>query len=608
MRNREKGLLLFSLLVMMSASLIFITDEYDSSDAYTGEVITVDGIKYNILSESTVEVGTGSWQAVNPSFNGDIYIPSTITYGGKTYSVVSVGNGAFQSTNVKSITFGSSESPISLNSIKSSAFYSSAVESVVIYGSVNTIATVSFQNSTHLTSFEVYGNIGSIGGSAFDYCTSLDIFYVSGSIGTIYTNAFDRTSNPFKFTVLGDITSIGVSAFYNSSVEYVTVGGNVGTIGNNAFQSCDTVVSVDMGSVGSIGSWAFGESSLEYITLSNTTTLGSGAFQTSQLSEVYITDAGSNASGSIINTYFSSGSWNIGGKTIGTLIIDDISNISSIGNGGNLIYYDESSNVCNIYEYVNGSWVISQSVINIVIIFEPQSDSVSVSSVIITSGSTVSFPSVYKVGYELIGWFSLPSGGVQYTNSTVFTSNTVIYAHWRPTGAVYYTVTYDLNGGSGTAPSQISVIGGGNFTVDSYSGTKDGYVFIGWNDGTNTYQPGSTYTVDSSDVVLTAVWLIDLNYVIPDCTNITEYCIADNYAVNIVTGTSNMQMSYYYTYGVGLNVAFSDGVLYLTITDHSIIGCLAVYVVLSNSDGTAFVYYTIEVNILPDSYFVVPEI
>ena len=72
--------------------------------------------------------------------------------------------------------------------------------------------------------------------------------------------------------------------------------------------------------------------------------------------------------------------------------------------------------------------------------------------------------------------------------------------------AVEHHVTYVLNGGSGTAPIQADVVEGGTFTVVPYDGTKDGFTFGGWNDGTRDYAAGSTYTMGSSDVTLTAVW------------------------------------------------------------------------------------------------------
>lgn len=70
-----------------------------------------------------------------------------------------------------------------------------------------------------------------------------------------------------------------------------------------------------------------------------------------------------------------------------------------------------------------------------------------------------------------------------------------------------HTVTYDLNSGTGTVPTQTAVAEGDDFTVDSGDGiTKDGFTFAGWNDGTADYAAGSSYTMGASDVTLTAQW------------------------------------------------------------------------------------------------------
>ena len=72
-----------------------------------------------------------------------------------------------------------------------------------------------------------------------------------------------------------------------------------------------------------------------------------------------------------------------------------------------------------------------------------------------------------------------------------------------------YTVTYDLNGGTGTTPTQADVAEGGKFTL--HDGTTDitapeNKEFAGWNDGTTTFNGGAEYTMGSSNVTLTAQW------------------------------------------------------------------------------------------------------
>jgi len=73
-----------------------------------------------------------------------------------------------------------------------------------------------------------------------------------------------------------------------------------------------------------------------------------------------------------------------------------------------------------------------------------------------------------------------------------------------------YTVTYNVNGGSGTAPAAQTVNKGASVTLASGSGlSKSGYSFGGWNTntaGTGTnYSAGSSYT-PTDNVTLYAKW------------------------------------------------------------------------------------------------------
>lgn len=86
-----------------------------------------------------------------------------------------------------------------------------------------------------------------------------------------------------------------------------------------------------------------------------------------------------------------------------------------------------------------------------------------------------------------------------------------------------YTVTYEVDGGSAAAPTQDPVASGGTFTVASYTGTKAGYTFGGWNDGTSTYAAGASYTMGTSDVTLTAVWTEIPKYTVTIVSNNDGY-------------------------------------------------------------------------------------
>lgn len=76
-----------------------------------------------------------------------------------------------------------------------------------------------------------------------------------------------------------------------------------------------------------------------------------------------------------------------------------------------------------------------------------------------------------------------------------------------------HTVTYDLNGATGTTPTQADVAEGAKFTLhDGTTGitAPTDKKFDGWHDGTTKYAGGAEYTMGTSDVTLTAQWVDDL--------------------------------------------------------------------------------------------------
>jgi|GEM_PF-5267256 len=80
---------------------------------------------------------------------------------------------------------------------------------------------------------------------------------------------------------------------------------------------------------------------------------------------------------------------------------------------------------------------------------------------------------------------------------------------FTPATVTKHSVTYDLNGGTGTTPTQADVAENAKFTL--HDGTTSitapsGKQFAGWNDGTKTYLGGAEYTMGTSDVELTAQW------------------------------------------------------------------------------------------------------
>ncbi len=95
----------------------------------------------------------------------------------------------------------------------------------------------------------------------------------------------------------------------------------------------------------------------------------------------------------------------------------------------------------------------------------------------------------------------------RYYKSTSYTGQKAICLYKKVAAVTTYAVTYDLNGGTGTTPTQAKVAAGGTFTLAASSGfSKAGYSFAGWNDGTTTYNAGATYTMPAKAVTLKAQW------------------------------------------------------------------------------------------------------
>lgn len=113
-----------------------------------------------------------------------------------------------------------------------------------------------------------------------------------------------------------------------------------------------------------------------------------------------------------------------------------------------------------------------------------------------------------RTGYTFGGWDTSTAGnGTSYAVNASYSANANLnlYAKWTP---IARTVTYAGTTSSGSLPAQlINRFIGDTFTVSSASGfARSGFAFTGWSDGTNLYAAGSTYTVSTGDVTLTAQW------------------------------------------------------------------------------------------------------
>ncbi|OQB32305.1 MAG: Exoglucanase B precursor [Bacteroidetes bacterium ADurb.Bin174] len=196
---------------------------------------TVDGINYNVISDSSVEVTSGS-------YTGDIIIPYSVNNLGKEYTVTSIGNYAFD-------------------------------------------------GCSSLTSITIPDGVTSIGGSAFYDCSSLTSITIPDGVTSIETFAFAECSGLTSISLPDGLTSIGEWAFHSSSLTSITLPDGVTSIGDHAFSDCKDLASITIpDGVTSIGGGAFyGCYGLTSITLPNGLTyIGGEAFRSSGINEITI--------------------------------------------------------------------------------------------------------------------------------------------------------------------------------------------------------------------------------------------------------------------------------------------------------------------------------
>jgi hypothetical protein len=104
------------------------------------------------------------------------------------------------------------------------------------------------------------------------------------------------------------------------------------------------------------------------------------------------------------------------------------------------------------------------------------------------------------------GWNSINSGHLPG-----FTADVNMPAHLSPT-ATTYTVTYNLNGGTGTLPTEANKAAGATFAAAAATGITApiGKQFKQWNTAANgsgtAYAPGANVTMPGSALTLYAIW------------------------------------------------------------------------------------------------------
>ena len=132
--------------------------------------------------------------------------------------------------------------------------------------------------------------------------------------------------------------------------------------------------------------------------------------------------------------------------------------------------------------------------------------------------------------YAFGGW---TDGAVDFSaggNYTVPSSNVILSARW----IAKRFLTFSLDGGEGEIPITIKDVPNATVTLPSGDDLhKAKHTFIGWNDGTQTYEAGAEYVVTDTSVEFTAVWTANTL----DAPIITSADVANGGTIEIESAT-----------------------------------------------------------------------
>ena len=161
----------------------------------------------------------------------------------------------YKSTNVENLIL-----PNTLTTIGEEMFYHSALKTIVIPESVETIERAAFCGCENLSSFEIPARVKTIEEEVFCYCRSLTSIEILANVKTIGDGAFSMSALT-SIKIPTNVETIGNEAFSDcESLTSIEILANVKTIGNNVFSLCKSLKTVDMSActqVETIGQYAF---------------------------------------------------------------------------------------------------------------------------------------------------------------------------------------------------------------------------------------------------------------------------------------------------------------------------------------------------------------
>jgi uncharacterized repeat protein (TIGR02543 family) len=210
--------------------------------------------------------------------------------------------------------------------------------------------------------------------------------------------------------------------------------------------------------------------------------------------------------GSLVRAGYTFGGWNTQSNGGGTNYLSG--SLFTVGSSNVILYAKWNANTYTItYNINSGSGNAQRTVSSVATNVTSDSFTTGGASVVLPDAGTLT-----RTGYTFGGWNTSAAGtGTNRLAGATFTtvSDVIFYAKWNP---ITYTITYDENTGTGTAPTAGGYTTGQAtpYVVLTNTFTKTSNVFGGWNTAANgtgiSYSPGASITT-LANIVLYAVWI-----------------------------------------------------------------------------------------------------
>lgn len=169
---------------MINRTALLLLSFISVISSFAQTTFIVDGIRYQIVSDTERTVGVSRYEDVNGSlYEGSIIIPDIVNYNNTNYKVTSINDSAFYESKITSIII-----PSSIDSIGCCAFFGcKSIESIIIPYGVRTISDNTFNGCQSLSYLLLPASIKAFGKSVFGGCYSLES---AGPMGGGYNYEF----------------------------------------------------------------------------------------------------------------------------------------------------------------------------------------------------------------------------------------------------------------------------------------------------------------------------------------------------------------------------------------------------------------------------------